>query len=892
MTIRRVSLLLPCRRLDDFPTHLTGPAAAELLAAWTAAWHPSLIYAAGQLPGWHTADEPPEPAELQGELVLIPSVSKERLPVDWSDRLRATAPQNPPPVEAARSRQATIAAALAAASIPPGEAAADVAADFLALGYAHLQVELLTRAMRYTPVLDDEQFASAVVSAARAAVGGNASQARDELGRAFDLLADARNHVYAVDIYVVDVTLLSPSTIGAPLRGKLANDSPTSLILTQDLMERLAREHPETLAELRRAVETGTACVVGGRSNDIQSGFESPEALLAELRNFQDAAEQHLGRSCELFGQFKSSFSLLMPEILSGMGFRAALHAAFDGGRLPRAEQSKTRWGEREGAWIEALSALPLDGAQPQTWLALAERMGDSISHDFVATLVIAGWPGQGCEYYDDLRRSAGYNPVLGKIVTLDEYFRVTRETDDWSTFSPAEYQASAPTDVCENQASSKACGFRCDAQNVHRQLSAGLSSIAPTAADEDHAGKLAQEVVINSWNFAATKFVELDPLDFSTVGEQKDPMPNPSPKGEGIVHVLPDVPGCGFAVREPAGLPAVPLVEGRTLRNETLELTVSDVTGGIQSLRTHRDRGTRISQRLVYEARTSRKQLAADWAAGTALDTQMIVDRIEIGRNDTLVGEITSHGRLTDKSGNLLARFTQTARLVRALPAAIIDVSLDCVQLPAGAPWNSYFASRLAWSDEAISFRRGVQWTARETTWERIESPEWVEISNGSDNIVCLPLGLPFHRRVGPTWLDTLLITSSDNRCRFQFALSLDCRYPTQTALALATAGSPSWAKLPGSPPASRGWFLHISAKNLLLTHCEALSGERAGIRCRLLETEGREAAATITAFRSFRAARITDFRANTKSVLSVNDGKVSLDVGPHRWVQFEAEW
>jgi hypothetical protein len=135
-------------------------------------------------------------------------------------------------------------------------------------------------------------------------------------------------------------------------------------------------------------------------------------------------------------------------------------------------------------------------------------------------------------------------------------------------------------------------------------------------------------------------------------------------------------------------------------------------------------------------------------------------------------------------------------------------------------------------------------------------------------------------------------LVTAGDSRSQFQFAIALDCLYPTQTAIALATAGRPSFAKLPGPLPTSRGWFLHISAKNLLLTHCEPLLGERAGIRCRLLETEGRDAAATISAFRPFRAARITDFRENTKSVLSVNEGKVSLDVGPHRWVQFEAEW
>ena len=34
MTIRRASVILPCRGLDDLPTHLAGPGAADLLMAW------------------------------------------------------------------------------------------------------------------------------------------------------------------------------------------------------------------------------------------------------------------------------------------------------------------------------------------------------------------------------------------------------------------------------------------------------------------------------------------------------------------------------------------------------------------------------------------------------------------------------------------------------------------------------------------------------------------------------------------------------------------------------------------------------------------------------------------------------------------------------------------
>jgi hypothetical protein len=269
-----------------------------------------------------------------------------------------------------------------------------------------------------------------------------------------------------------------------------------------------------------------------------------------------------------------------------------------------------------------------------------------------------------------------------------------------------------------------------------------------------------------------------------------------------------------------------------------------------------------------------------------------MIADEIQTGRNDSVVGEIIAHGRILDAAGELVARFTQTTRVVRALAAAILDIQLDCVKLPVGDPWNSYFASRLAWSDEAVILRRGVQWTARETTRQRIESPEWVEVCSGEPNIVCLALGLPYHRRAATTWLDTLLVTAGEDRRQFQFAIALDCAYPTHAALALASSGSPTLAKLPGPLPARAGWFLHVSAKNVLLTHCEPLEGERSGIRCRLLETEGRHAEPSIAAFRPFRSARTTDFRGNAKSVLSVVNGHVRLDIDPHRWIQIEAEW
>src|SRR5258707_8908533 len=302
MTIRRASVILPSRGFDDFPTHLAGPGAADLLAGVTGLWHPALIHATQALPGWHPAEEPPVPSELEGELVVIPSSSRERMAPEWADRLRATAPRNPGPVDAVPSRKDTVAMLLDAAAVDLGNVTSESAANFLALGYAHMQVELITRALRYTSVLDTDQFTSAVMAAAGAAVSGNHETEREELGRAFDLLSDARNHVYSVDFYVVDLALLSDSTLGESLRAKLATGSRMNLLATGQQIEQIAREHPETLAELKRALEAGTASIVGGTYRTGAAASQSPESLLTELIEGRCAARQHLDSDYEVYG--------------------------------------------------------------------------------------------------------------------------------------------------------------------------------------------------------------------------------------------------------------------------------------------------------------------------------------------------------------------------------------------------------------------------------------------------------------------------------------------------------------------------------------------------------------------------------------------------------------
>ncbi len=887
MTIRRASVLLPCHGLDDFPTHLAGAEAAGLLAASTALWHPALLAAMGRLPGWRSTENLPDPDEFDGELVLMPWVSRQKLPIDWCDRMRASSPRNPPPVPANASREETIIAALESAGLDWPPHAALIVRDFLALGFAYLQVELLARSMRYSSILLADQFESAVIEAARAALAGDETLAREGLARAFDLLSDARNHTYSVDIYLIDLTLLANSTLGETLRSKLVAGLPTNVLVTGELLEKLSVEHPDSLANLRQAIESGTACIVGGMLHGESSALLAPEALLAEITQGQEATQRILNHNCEFFGQFNSAFSPHLPEVLTSSGFRAALLAAFDGGTLTKAEQCKTYWAPPQGPRIEALSAIPLDIAEPKTWLTLSSKMGDTIMHDHVATVLLAGWPGQGGEYHDDLRRVARQSPVLGKFITLEKYFRTTREPDEWTTFWPAERKHHIPADLSPESFSRFVKARRQEVANTHDCLRDGLTAIihAVSADSANQVKSSGDAVVINPWSFESQRLIDTDPLELSV----QDVASKTSQS-----QFVTAIPGCGFATLETVLPLPKPLASGRMLRNEALEVVISETTGGIQSLRAHRDRRTRTSQRIVFfDAQKSPNRVASPSgeAEPPRVDTQMIAERVAITRNDPVLGEITSSGRLLDAAGILLARFTQVVRLPRGMAAAFVSILLKPEHPPTGGIWSQYFASRLAWADETASLRCGAQWFYRDANGERIFSPEWVEISDGMNPITCFSFGLPLHRRASPTWLDTLLIGTADNQL-FQFAVGLDCRFPTQMALALLTAGRPSTTKLQSQPNSNRGWFLHIGAKNVIVTHLEPLEGDRNGIRLRLLETAGHDVRTNVAAFRPFRSARQTNFRGQADGVLSIVEGEVRLEICSHRWLQIEAEW
>ncbi len=436
MKFSQLSVLLPCQSLEDFPLRQDADRAEQLLAAWSALWHPALLGSAQSVPGWFPADQPPQ--EPAGHLMILPDCSLPLLPDGWADRAAAAGACL---VRELKHRDQMVAAALEKLDGGPGNVDTDLAADFLALGFCHFQVELLTRQLRYMSNLDEESFRAELLAAAEKAVEGDPEAAREHLRAAFNLLHEAREYFYPVEAHLLDLTLVASTTLGEPLRAELAGGLPTNLLISAELVEQMARREPATLRALSEALEKDTAAIVGGEFSERELPLLMPEAIRAEFQRGLAGYQEHLGRRPTIFGRRRFGLSPVLPQILKHLGFDGAIHCTLDDGRFPVGNQSRIRWEGIDSTVLEALARVPIDVSRADAFLRLPERLGDSMDLDHVATVVLAHWPGQSSPWYRDLRRIAAYSPVLGIFTTITGYFEQTGMAGQQKQYKADQYR-------------------------------------------------------------------------------------------------------------------------------------------------------------------------------------------------------------------------------------------------------------------------------------------------------------------------------------------------------------------------------------------------------------------------------------------------------------------
>ena len=312
MTFSSLLAMFPCESLEHLDLQRADSEAEELLSAWSVLWHPALLAATGATPRWAPASAPPEPSDF---LAIVPDCCEAMLPGDW---LAAAESAGACVLRGLKNRREMLTAALKAVTrkfpAPSGRGAGGeglttarvplpqveeidqgLAADFLALGYCHLQVELMTSRARYAGNLDEAAVRSAALAAARAALDGNQESARGHLQSAFDRLHESREYLHPTEPRLLNLTLVAASTLGQPLRDELAAETPCNLLVSGQVIEQMAQREPKTLSALQQALDGGAAALVGGEFAEARLPLLPLEAIRLQLDRGLAAYQEHLG---------------------------------------------------------------------------------------------------------------------------------------------------------------------------------------------------------------------------------------------------------------------------------------------------------------------------------------------------------------------------------------------------------------------------------------------------------------------------------------------------------------------------------------------------------------------------------------------------------------------
>jgi alpha-mannosidase len=937
MKFSELAVLLPCHSLEDFPIYQEGEQADQLLTAWSALWHPALINSAGAVPTWHRLDVLPD--SLAGRLITVPPFCTDRLPAGWMARAKNEGAR----VISETNRAQAVEQALVDLDGQDRGVDERLAGDFLALGFCRLQIELLTRQMRYSVNIDESHFQQEVVAAAQAAVTHDVTAARTHLGQCYDTLHEARKHFYPADFYLLDITLAAEQSVASSLVADLRDPRPTNLLITTLQLGRIAAD-AATWPVLLAAMDAGSLAVLGGEPEELELPVLPLESVLKSLGDGVRDYEALLGRRPRVYGRRRAGLWPALPQLLTKLGYHGALHCTLDDGRFPLASQAKTRWEGLDGNVVDIFARVPSDAARSDTFLGLSRKMADSMDNDHVASLSLAHWPSVASPWYDDLRRIAALSPVLGKFILLDEFFSQTDMPGRLSRFEADEYR----TPYLKQAVIRRQCdpisryvlAHRDQAARASRDATATLAALASgnvqqDQPDEEHVrpaqstvdaesaralARLAaamprqdgpaasRHLIVNTLSFARKIGVEIAASQQSAPsGSDQAASATSAPRQFSVV----DVPGMGFVWVDPgtatkAAPRAKSIAADNVLRNEFFEATISRNTGGIQSLYSFAKRGNQLSQQIAMRSAAPPPAEGQPWHANDAeaVYTSMKAESVQTTVSSPALGEIVSSGKLLDAAGRPIADFRQTTQLWAGSRVLRIEIELANIEEPRADPWNSYYAARFAWPEDTAELWRGVSLGRQPTEAARIEAPEFIEIGNGTGTITILTGGLPFHRRSQDRMLDSLLVVRGETARRFTLGIGVDV---PQAAAAAQELIAPATSLLDVGPPPTltSGWFFHIGAKNVVATHWQPLLLDRpgepssagprqvvGGFRARLLETAGRSGRVSLRAFRPVAVARQIDYLGQTLLEVPVEDDKIRLDFAAHEWIELEAVW
>ncbi len=946
MSYHELTVLIPSHGLEDFPTELSEKPAASLLNAFAVIWHPALLAGQGALPRWRRADDPPE--ATTGSLIILPTACDDHIPNGWVTLARQAGATV---ISGVFDRKEMLAQALAPLKLEftPDE---DLSADFLAFGSVYLQLELLTRRMRNYSNFDEHRLQQVSVAAAKAAMDDDPEGARKHLRTCFEMLLESRERFYPVECFLMDLCLVTPETWPDDATSLLNGGGPINALASAADWKRLLERHPSLQNTLKEAVDRQQFEFIGGDDVELISSLRSLDDTVWHLQKGNQWLKDQFGSRAQVWARRRFGLHSQIPQVLKRLGYLGAMHTLLDDGIAPEDEQSHMSWEGSDGSAIDSFSRIPLPGDGARNMLRFSERLAESMDYDHSAAVVFARWPQLKTPFFEDLRRMQKYAPVLGQFVRFSDYFSqvsspgrrgefkassyfspsliqavaasekqpISRHLDYWKRerqFTRAEWISTVTSSISgkpvstndlqtleqlEEKLRSEGTGSESGQLN---EFDAGISEFIHATVENFQnivtAGGVPGNgvLIINTHSFPRKAVIdwplkESPPTDPPVLGIQVD---------ADRTRVLVSLPPCGFvwlaageAVRTPTAPGKIPMAEELVVRNDLLEVRMSETTGGIAQIMTYRRSPNRLSQQVAIRFPHEKTFTVGEGDKQESYSTYYTAMRRRESRvlsAGPLVGEIGTMGDLVDEqTEQVLGTYRQWTRLTHGRGVVEVDLEISLAQELSGNPWTSYAGCRFAWKHEDVALSGSYQQGAHLTGKERIESPQFLEIADEQFRTTILTPGLPFHRKTGERMLDTLLVVEGEATRHFQFAIAVDAVYPMQAHLDQFSA--PVVVKTSTKPANGKreGWFFSLSAANVQMQRIQPGS-QPGALKVRLLETEGRRRVVELNCFRTPKVARQVDFQGNVIQILKITENEaVQIEVSGHEICDVELEF
>ncbi|MFM7151465.1 MAG: hypothetical protein ACKO23_16635 [Gemmataceae bacterium] len=926
MTSRRPVCLTPYRLPTDNSIYLGDDEIACILNGFLALWHPSVLRHASALPRLAYPHEFEDPAE--DGFFAFPENPSLMLPEDWRERTRArgsvvfTALADPKETGASLREQLENAAKEAASPEASIDFPEEIVDGLRGIGFGCLILEALFEAMSHQNGIPHEAILQDIHEAIEGFDRLGIEHCREHMQKAADRLLSARETLYPVNLYLIDLHMPDGATDERPWRSALETGCPANVLALGGQIEELAANHPECLNRLASLCQSGKVDIVGGPYQERDDPLLPLESQIWNIREGQRKYAERLGREVQVFGRKRFGFYPQLPALLQAMGIPHCLLDSLDGsGSVPSHQGPVISWPSHDGKSVLALTRKGLASHSPSTFFHLAHHLHQAIMQDQTATLVLQHVEKPACDFYRDWLALTRLSPVLGNWVTLADFFKEVMPSEYASAESPdaiemdflsepgvgedsrpgqvisrfpAHYRQRRQLDACFTfQAMVQAMGgqvapikqtsFLNRLQSLENQVEEG-KEVEPASLSQtlEHCCEALARRILPRSSDSGPGFLVLNPCGFARRLGLEIPLASGAVPVGGSVKAFQARDGIGKVVVEvpPFGFASVPVVEsgeGRTrekmklaeeriVRNEFFEAEIDPNTGGIRELRDMKTRRGRLAQQLVFNPGGATR-----------------VRSIQITDSGPAMGEVTSDGVLVDDSSREVARFRQRFRAWLGRPVLDIRVELELLVPLDGYPWHSFLGSRFAWRDENISLWRGSCGLRSSTSLIRPISPDFIEWRGSRYNTVLFPGGLPFHQRHGNRMLDVLLMTEGEKEKVFDLAVGLDREQPMQTALGLVSPAPvlPVKGGLPLSHPSS--WLFHLDASNVMVTSLRSIDESSPSIRAVLQECSGHFGMGQFRCFRNPHHAEIQDLKGQTQSVLQVEGDAINLEINAH---------